>query len=171
MGYSFGAHVATEIARFLHCQHQAVQLVLVDSSVDPESTARFASPAVIASVLRSCQPDLEHSRWPEKRVVDHEFLAGLEREVRRNLQLMTLYRMEFFTGTATFLRTGGEKEEAATGADDDNRLDVTNGYQSLLGKLRVERLIGDHFQLFSDENVVFNGEVIRRVILDGLSDA
>ncbi|TAQ85240.1 hypothetical protein B7494_g6434 [Chlorociboria aeruginascens] len=53
LGYSFGAHVATEIARSLHERHYTVQLILVDSSIIRSAIERFNSPQIALAIYNS----------------------------------------------------------------------------------------------------------------------
>lgn len=160
LGYSFGAHVATEMARLLHERDHTVQLILVDSSVERSATEKFKSPEIAAAVFNSFKLDVERSTRTNE---EEEFLQRLEREVARNLRLMTQYQMKYFHWQATFLR-------ACDGLDEGklNDGDMSNGYGPLVKDLRVERISGDHYEIFSDEHISFNSAVIRNILkLDG----
>ncbi|KAJ4309001.1 hypothetical protein N0V84_011754, partial [Fusarium piperis] len=75
IGYSFGAHVATEVARLLHNLHHMVQLILVDSSVERGSLARFANPGMANKVYMSFKPDTDSAMKTEE---GRDFLSRLE---------------------------------------------------------------------------------------------
>lgn len=63
LGYSFGAHIAVEIARMLYGRDSKshVQLVLADSSVERRALRRFASPSMTDAVYCSFRHDVEPS--------------------------------------------------------------------------------------------------------------
>ncbi|KAG9230477.1 hypothetical protein BJ875DRAFT_546147 [Amylocarpus encephaloides] len=156
LGYSFGAHIAVEIARSLHDRHFTAQLILVDSSVEPGSSERFRSPESAAAVYNSFKIEINDVASTDE---EKEFLQRLEPEVTRNLRLMTGYQMEYFPWTATFLRACSNLDEERR-----NGIDISNGYGAFVKSLRVERISGDHYNVFSDGNISFNGAVIRRAL-------
>ncbi|KPM37546.1 Linear gramicidin synthase subunit B [Neonectria ditissima] len=145
IGYSFGAHIATEVARLLHNFHHPVQLILVDSSVQRGALARFADPRMADKVYKSFKPDTDSAMKAEE---GKDFLYRLEREVSRNLQLMARYQMKPFPWPATFLRASENKATEDSSGDDDS-----NGYRGLVAELAVEHVCGEHYQLFEDRDI------------------
>jgi enterobactin synthetase component F len=159
LGYSFGAHVAVEIARLLQAQHFDIKLILVDSSVEPRTNERFRDPARVAAVFESVKRGVEprSSRNGEGK---GGLLTMLEAEVTRNLRLLTAYQMSRYAGQATLLKAFGDPDEER--GYEGNR---SNGYEGLVSEFRVESVYGDHYKLFTDEQyLTFNGEVIRKVL-------
>ncbi|KAM5357645.1 hypothetical protein ACJZ2D_016058 [Fusarium nematophilum] len=153
IGYSFGAHVATEVAWLLYNLHHMVQLILVDSSVERGALARFGNPGMADKVYRSFKPDTDSAIKTEE---GGDFLWRLEREVSRNLQLMTRYQMKPVLWPATFLRASENKATEGSGDGDDS-----NGYRGLVAQLAVEHLCGEHHQLYEDRHLLQNREVIK----------
>lgn len=156
LGYSFGAHVATEIARSLHERHYTVQLILVDSSIIRSAIERFNSPEIATAIYNSFKLNFNKITRTEE---EEEFLQRLEREVARNLRLITQYQMKFFPWPATFLRACDD-----LGEEKLNDRDMSNGYKALVKDLVVERISGDHYEIFSDDHISFNSAVIRNVL-------
>lgn len=159
LGYSFGAHVAVEIARLLQAQHFDVKLVLVDSSVEPRTNERFRDPARVAAVFERVKWGVE-SRSSRNGEGKGELLTMLEAEVTRNLRLLTAYQMSPYAGQATLLKAFGDPDEER-GYEGDR----SNGYEGLVSECRVESIYGDHSKILTDEQyLTFNGEVIRKVL-------
>ena len=140
----------------MHERGHTVLLILVDSSVERSALDKFKSPEIAASVLKSFNLQIEKTaRTDEKQ----EFLENLQREVARNLRLMTQYQMQYFPWQITFLR-------ACNDLDDEKRCgrDVANGYGDLVEDLVVERIAGDHYDVFEDEHISFTSAVIRKIL-------
>ena len=156
LGYSFGAHVAVEMARLLHEHNHTVQLILIDSSVEHDALVRFGDTGMVDAVFNSFKPELERSVRNEDM---DEFLSGLQQEVARNLRMMSRYRMRYFPWSATFLQA-----EHDGGTRVLQEKDISNGYRALVKELVVDHLIGDHYSVFSAENISFNSHVIRKAL-------
>lgn len=156
LGYSFGSHVAVEMARLLHERQHTVQLVLIDPSVEPAALEKFNSPEIVAAVLKSVE--LVDTHGPRNAETE-EFQQKLRQEVTRNLRLLTTYQMKYFPWQAALLRASSSKY-----GEHLNNGDMSNGYGALVKDLRVEQLSGDHYQVFSEGHLSFNCCVIRKVL-------
>jgi thioesterase domain-containing protein len=145
LGYSFGAHIAVEIARLLYARGHTVQLILVDSSVRDADHEKFRSPEMAASVVQSFKMDTSGGNSSDE---TQEFMQNLDQEITRNLRLLVAHRMRYFPHKATFLRAD---LNSGSGVDDNS-----NGYRELVKDLNVQHVCGDHSEIFSMHNIAKN---------------
>ncbi|KAL8913399.1 MAG: hypothetical protein Q9171_001778 [Xanthocarpia ochracea] len=125
----------------LYRQH-TVQLVLIDPSVEAAALEKFKAPEIVASVLRSVGSSIGQQYQP-RTAETKEFQQKFRQEIRRNLRILPAFRIKFYPGRATLLRASNEKDEVYLKDGD-----ITNGHGTFVEDLRVERLAGDHSQIF-----------------------
>lgn len=161
LGYSFGAHVALEVARCLKTQSSDmdVKLILVDSSVVPGALSRFSSPERVNAVFE--QIDISADVRTEE---EEEFRTKLYHEVKRNLSLMATYQMKPYSGPVVFLKTNDSQDPEKFKKPDWTS--ECNGYNTYMPNLRVELIHGTHYKIFTDTKFLDSNLAVLRDVLD-----
>lgn len=157
LGYSFGAHVALEVARCLKTRSPDVdvKLILVDSSVAPGALEKFGSPERVNSVFELI--DISADVRSEE---EEEFRTKLHHEVKRNLSLMAAYKMTSYSSPVVFLKANGSQD-----LKEINSTSVCNGYDVYMSNLRVELIHGGHYKIFTDMEFLNSNLAVLREVL------
>lgn len=157
LGYSFGAHVALEVARCLKTQSPDVdvKLILVDSSVAPDALERFASSERVNAVFE--QIDIIANVHSEEQ---EEFRTKLYHEVKRNLSLMAAYKMTSYSSPVVFLKANGSQNLKKIYSTS-----VCNGYDIYMSSLQVEQIHGEHHEIFTNREFLNSNMAVLRKVL------